>query len=126
MDQVVLQRARRAQGHTRMVWRGGATTTVEVPVAVGALTDLPTAQARAPPLRGLWAAGPSDDALACQRTRHGSRSPSRPAVVPSTVKGIRLKLGLRPQRAPSHPRRLAGYLPVPPLAKALGITPHGV
>ena len=43
IDKVVIQRARRDQIHTRIVWRGGETTTFEVPVAVGALTDLPTA-----------------------------------------------------------------------------------
>jgi hypothetical protein len=40
IDKVVLQRARRDQMHTRIVWHGGETTTLEVPVAVGALTDL--------------------------------------------------------------------------------------
>jgi predicted DNA-binding transcriptional regulator AlpA len=29
-------------------------------------------------------------------------------------------------RSQSHPRRIAGYLTVPQLAKALGITPHWV
>jgi hypothetical protein len=126
IDQVVIQRARRAQGHPRIIWRGGATTTVEVPVAVGALTDLPTAYAMAQQIRGLFAAGTSDDEIARQLTQHGYRSPSRPTVLPSTVKGIRLKLGLMQHRSQSHPRRIAGYLTVPQLAKALGITPHWV
>src|SRR2546425_6049547 len=43
IDKVVIQRARRDQIHSRIVWHGGETTTCEVPVAVGALTDLPTA-----------------------------------------------------------------------------------
>ena len=126
IDKVVIQRARRDQVHTRIVWRGGETTTFEVPVAVGALTDLPTAPAMAQQIRVLFAAGTSDDEIACQLTRHGYRSPSRPAVLPSTVKGIRLKLGLMQNRSQSHPRRIAGYLTVPQLAKALGITPHWV
>jgi hypothetical protein len=46
--------------------------------------------------------------------------------LPSTVKGIRLKLGLMQNRSQSHPRRIAGYLTVPQLAKALAITPHWV
>jgi hypothetical protein len=124
IDKVVLQRARRDQMHTRMVWRGGETTTFEVPVAVGALTDLPDAPEMAQPMRGLFAAGTRDDEMARPLTQHGYRSPSRPAVLPSTVKGIRLKLGLMPQRSQSHPRRRAGSLTVPQLAKALGITPH--
>ena len=64
--------------------------------------------------------------MARQLTQHGYRSPSRPAVLPSTVKGIRLKLGLMQQRSQSHPRRIAGSLTVPQLAQALGLTPHGV
>jgi DNA invertase Pin-like site-specific DNA recombinase len=124
LDKVVIQRARRDQVHTRIVWRGGETTTFEVPVAVGALTDLPTAHEMAQQIRVLFAAGTSDDEIACQLTQHGYRSPSRPAVLPSTVKGIRLKLGLMQNRSQSHPRRIAGYLTVPQLAKALGITPH--
>src|SRR5262252_7147738 len=126
IDKVVIQRARRDQIHTRIVWRGGETTTFEVPVAVGALTDLPTAPAMAQQIRVLFAAGTSDDEIACQLTRHGYRSPSRPAVLPSTVKGIRLKLGLMQNRSQSHPRRIAGYLTIPQLAKALGMTPHWV
>jgi len=126
IDKVVIQRARRDQVHTRIVWRGGETTTFEVPVAVGALTDLPTAHEMAQQIRVLFAAGTSDDEIACQLTRHGYRSPSRPAVLPSTVKGIRLKLGLMQHRSQSHPRRIVGYLTVPQLAKALGITPHWV
>lgn len=126
IDKVVIQRARRDQVHTRIVWRGGETTTFEVPVAVGALTDLPTAHEMAQQIRVLFAAGTSDDEIAQQLTRHGYRSPSRPAVLPSTVKGIRLKLGLMQNRSQSHPRRIAGYLTVPQLAKALAITPHWV
>jgi hypothetical protein len=126
IDKVVIQRARRAQVHTRIVWRGGETTTFEVPVAVGALTALPTAPAMAQQIRVLFAAGTSDVEIAQQLTRHGYRSPSRPSVLPSTVKGIRLKLGLMQNRSQSHPRRIAGYLTVPQLAKALAITPHWV
>src|SRR2546425_1540770 len=126
IDKVVIQRARRDQIHTRIVWHGGETTTFEVPVAVGALTDLPTAHEMAQQIRVLFAEGQSDDEMARQLTQLGYRSPSRPAVLPSTVQGIRLKLGLMQNRSQSHPRRIAGYLTVPQLAKALGITPHWV
>src|SRR5882724_2503421 len=126
IDKVVIHRARRDQVHNRIVWRGGETTTFEVPVAVGALTDLPTAHEMAQQIRGLFAEGQSDDEMARQLTQHGYRSPSRPAGLPSTVQGLRLKLGRMPNRSQSHPRRIAGSLTVPQLAKALGITPHWV
>ena len=126
IDKVVSRWARRDQMHTRIVWRGGETTTCEVPVAVGALTDLPTAHEMAQQIRVLCAEGTSDDAMARQLPQHGYRSPSQPPVLPSTVKGIRLKLGLMQQRSQSHPRRIGGSRTVPQLAKALGITPHWV
>src|SRR6266700_3462407 len=126
IDKVVIQRARRDQIHTRIVWRGGETTTFEVPVAVGALTDLPSAHEMAQQIRMLFAEGKSDDAMARQLTQQGYRSPSQPSVLPSTVQGIRLTLGLMQNRSQSHPRRIAGYLTVPQLAKALAITPHWV
>jgi hypothetical protein len=126
IDKVVIQRARRDQIHTRIVWRGGETTTLEGPVAVGALTDLPTAPQMAQQIRVLFAEGTSDDEMARQLAQQGYRSPRQPTVLPSTVKGIRLKLGLMQQRSQSHPRRIAGYLTVPQLAKALAITPHWV
>jgi len=77
-------------------------------------------------IRGLFAEGKSDDEMARQLTQHGYRSPSQPSVLPSTVKGIRRKLGLMPQRSQSHPRRIIGSLTVPHLAKALAITSHWV
>jgi len=124
IDKVVLPRARRDQMHTRIVWRGGETTTCEVPVAVGALTDLPGAHEMAQQIRGLCAEGTRDDQMARPLPPHGSRSPSRPTVLPSTVTGIRLTRGLLPHRSQSPPRQIAGYLTVPPLAEALGVTPH--
>jgi hypothetical protein len=126
IDQVVIQRARRDQIHTSMVWRGGETTTMEVPVAVGALTDRPTAPQMAQQIRVLCAEGQSDHEMARQLTQPGYRSPSQPTVLPSTVKGIRRKRGLMQPRSQSPPRRITGYLTVPHLAKALALTPHWV
>jgi hypothetical protein len=119
----VLQRARRDPRHTRSVWRGGATTTLEVPGTVGALTALPTAHAMAHQIRGRCAAGTSDDDMARQLPQPGERSPSPPAVLPSTVQGMRRKRGRMQERSQSPPRRIAGDLTVPQLAQALGIPP---
>jgi DNA invertase Pin-like site-specific DNA recombinase len=126
IDKVVIQRARRDQIQTRIVWRGGETTTFDVPVAVGALRDLPTAHEMAQQIRVLFAEGKSDDEMAQQLTQQGYRSPSQPYVLPSTVQGIRLKLSLMQNRSQSHPRRVPGYLTVSQLATALAIKPHWV
>jgi len=126
IDKVVIQRARRDQIHTRMVWRGGETTTFDVPVAVGALRDLPTAHEMAQQIRVLFAEGKRDAEMAQRLTQPGYRSPRQPYVLPSTVQGIRLKLGLMQNRSQSHPRQVPGYLSVPQLAQALAIKPHWV
>lgn len=124
IDQVVVHRAPRDEVPTRMVWQGGATTTWAVPVTVGACADLQGAAAMAQPIRTLCAAGPTDDAIAAQRTQQGYRSPQRPQVLPRTVKTIRLTPGRMQQRQQSHPRHVAGSLTVPPLARRLGVPSH--
>src|SRR5207302_10657404 len=67
-----------------------------------------------------------DEAIAQWHTRRGFRSPQRPQVLASTVRGIRLRHRLLRTRSQSHPRHVAGYLTVPQLAAALGVTPHWV
>jgi len=113
IDKVGLQRARRDQMHTRLVWRGGATTTCEVPVAVGALPDLPGAPEMAQQMRVLFAEGTRDDEMARQLPQHGDRSPSRPAVLPSTVKGgtvvIQRDAPTRLSLFPDGPETLAAF-----------------
>jgi hypothetical protein len=124
IDKVVVHRLCREAVQTRIVWKGGATTTVEVPVTVGAFTALSAAAAMEQQILTLFTAGHSDEVIATQLTQQGYRSPKRPQVLPSTVKAIRLKHGLMQKRHQSHPRRMAGMLTVPQLARALAVTPH--
>jgi hypothetical protein len=124
LDKVVVPRVRRETVQTRIVWTGGATTTCEVPVTVGAFAALSTAADMEHQILTLCAAGHSDEAIAAHLTPQGHRAPKRPQVLPSTVKTIRLQHGLMQKRHQSQPRRIAGRLTVPQLAKALGVTPH--
>jgi len=123
-DTVVVHRVPRDEVQTRIVWNGGATTTLAVPVTVGAFSDLQGAAAMEQQRVTLFAAGHPDDAIAAQLTQQGYRSPQRPQVLPSTVKTIRLKHGLMQQRHQSHPRHVAGSLTVPQRARRLGVSPH--
>ena len=123
-DKVVVHRVPRDEVQTRIVWKGGATTTLAVPVTVGAFIDLQGAAAMEQQILTRFAAGHTDAALAAQLTQQGYRSPQRPDVLPSTVQIIRLKHGLMQQRHQSHPRHVAGYLTVPQLARRLGVSPH--
>jgi len=124
IDKMVVHRVPRDEVQTRIVWKGGATTTLAVPVTVGAFIDLQGAAAMEQQILTRFAAGHTDAALAAQLTQQGYRSPQRPDVLPSTVQIIRLKHGLMQQRHQSHPRHVAGYLTVPQLARRLGVSPH--
>jgi len=124
IDKVVVHRVPRDEVQTRIVWKGGATTTLAVPVTVGAFIDLQGAAAMEQQILTRFAAGHTDAAIAAQLTQQGYRSPQRPDVLPSTVQIIRLKHGLMQQRHQSHPRHVAGYLTVPQLARRLGVSPH--
>jgi DNA invertase Pin-like site-specific DNA recombinase len=126
IDKVVVHRIRREAVQTRIVWKGGATTTFEIPVTVGAFTALSAAADMEQQVLTLFAAGHSDEAIAAQLTQQGYRSPKRPQVLPSTVKTLRLKHGLMQKRHQSHPRRIAGMLTVPQLAHALDVSPQWV
>lgn len=125
IDKVVVHRSRRDQVLTRIVWKGGDTTTIEVPIAVGSLAELNNGAELEKQILALHRKGHNDQHIAEQLTAQGYRSPLTPThLLPSTVKGIRLKHKLLVNRSQSHPRRIAGYLTVPQLADALGLSVH--
>lgn len=126
IDKVVMHRSARDQVHTRIVWKGGATTTLEIPIPVGAFADLSFAQEMENQILTLTQQGHSDDEIAQRLTEKGYRSPLRAQVLPSTVRGIRLKHRLFRTRHQSHPRRIPGYLTVPQLAQRLDVPRHWI
>lgn len=126
IDKVALHRVARSQVQVRIVWRGGETTTLLVPVKVKSIAALPRAAEMEPLLHDLFAAGYSDAAMAERLTALGHRSPSRQAVLPNTVRLLRLQHRLFQQRSQSHPRRIAGSLTVPQIACALAVPVHWI
>jgi DNA invertase Pin-like site-specific DNA recombinase len=124
IDKVVVHRVARDQVRTRIVWQGGATTTQDVPVPVGALADLTRAAEFERLVLDLTADGLSDEAIAEHLTQQGHRSPLRQVVLPSTVRTVRLRHRQLRERHQSHPRRVAGQLTVSQLARALDVSPH--
>ena len=124
IDKVVLHRVARDRVQVRIVWHGGATTTREIPVPVGALADLTGAAEMERLILERSTSGMTDEAIAAQLTQEGYRSPQRAVVVPSTVRTIRLRHRLLHQRSQSHPRQVAGALTVAQLARRLDVTPH--
>lgn len=124
IEKVVIHRPTREQVHVRIVWTGGEATDHHVPVPVGALAELSGAAELERQVIARCRAGDADEQIAEQLTAAGYRSPMRPAVLPSTVKTIRLRHRLLQQRSQSHPRQVAGYLTVPQLARAVGVSPY--
>jgi hypothetical protein len=125
LEKVVLERRTPDTITTRIVWRGGAVSELEVPCTVGTLRDFTGfAQMEAQGLR-LEAPGHADADMAQRLTAQGFRSPQRPRVLASTVRTIRLRPGrLHRYRGP-RPRRVPSALTVPQIATAGGATPPG-
>lgn len=126
IDKVVIHRATRECVQTRIVWRGGETTTLQIPIAVGALKDLVGAVEMERLVLERSVQGVPDEVIATELTEQGYRSPMQPFVLPSTVKLMRLRHGIFQVRSQSHPRQVAGSLTLSQLAKALDIKPHWV
>jgi DNA invertase Pin-like site-specific DNA recombinase len=126
IDRVVVQRTAADCVRARIVWRGGDTTTTDVPVTVGSLTRLSFAEDMEKEVLQLSRQGLSDVQIAEGLTRQGFRSPHRSVVLPSTVKGIRLRHRLMVRRSQSHPRRVRGFLTLPQIAEHLRVSPHWI
>ncbi len=129
IDKVIVHRLGGRRGdrlHVRVVWRGGATTTVELPVAVGRFADRTGAADIEAAILRLARAGQSDTAIAATLTAQGHRSARGVTLLPSTVKTIRLRHRLLTRPSQSHPRRVADYWTLPQLADKLHITRHWI
>ena len=126
IDKVVVHRCAPAMLAVRLVWRGGATTTAAVPVTVGSLARLSGAEKMEKKIRSLTKKGNTDEEIAALLTEEGYRSPKQSVVLPSTVRGLRLRHRLFRVRSQSHPRRSAGFLTVPQVAAKLEITVHWI
>lgn len=126
IEKVVIHRARRDLIHTRIVWRGGATSSFEIPINVGSLTDLHNIEQMEKQIVQLSEQGKRDEQIAKELSAKGFRSPMSNHLLPSTVQTIRLKHGIMQKRSQSHPRRIAGYLTIPQIAKALDIPKHWI
>ena len=126
IDKVVVHRSAADTLQVRIVWRGGDTSAAAVPVTVGSLARLSSAEAMEKEVLRRAAAGETDEEIAAILTKQGHRSPKHTAVLPSTVRLLRLRHRLFRKRSQSHPRRIAGYLTVTQVARSLGIPPHWI
>jgi DNA invertase Pin-like site-specific DNA recombinase/predicted DNA-binding transcriptional regulator AlpA len=126
IDKVVIHRSECDIVHSRIVWKGGDTTTINIPVAVGSLSMLSFAKEMETKIIELSQAGKSDQVIAKELTASGFRSPMRREVLLNTVKSIRLKRRLFHHRTQSHPRCITGFLTIPQVAQLTKITAHWI
>lgn len=124
IDKVVIHRTTRDTVHTRIIWRGGDTTTIGIPITVGALSELSNLKEMKTLIFDLTRNGMTDGQIAQQLTEKGFRSPLKPYVLPSTVQAIRLRHRLFQSGHQSHPRQIDGYYTIPQLAKLVGVEVH--
>jgi DNA invertase Pin-like site-specific DNA recombinase len=110
--------------HTRVVWRGGAVSEIEVPIAVKSISDLTRHEEMEDQILALEAQGKPDEEIAALLTAQGFRSPMHDHLLVSTVKAIRLRHQRIHRFHGPRPRRVEGRLTLPQLAKRLGVKPH--
>jgi len=122
IDKVVIHRLAPDQVQTRVVWRGGATTSDVVRVTVGKFAWLSGAAEMETTIKQMTSEGHSDAAIAEHLTTAGHRSPRADKVLESTVRLTRLRLGILRKPHQSHPRRVEGFLTIPQLAKKLRVS----
>jgi hypothetical protein len=127
IDKVVIHRIQRDQIRIRIVWKGGDTTTVNLPIPVGSLAELSNSAELERRILALARQGLDDETIAQRLTAEGFRSPLSPvAVLPNTVRYTRLKHRVLVKHSQSHPRRLTGYLTVPQIARALSVSRYWI
>jgi hypothetical protein len=94
IDKVVLRRSTRDRVGVRIAWHGGATTELEVGIAVGALTSLARGAEMEARVLDLARAGTEDAAIAALLTQEGFRSPrQRSQVLVNTITAVCTSLG---------------------------------
>jgi DNA invertase Pin-like site-specific DNA recombinase len=125
IDKVVLRRLeQRDHVHTRIVWRGGEVTELDVVVTINSVRGLSGFEQMEARILELEASGQSDEQIARALTEGGFRSPKHDVLLPSTVKTLRLKHRRYHRYRGPRPRKVDGFLTVPQVAQALGVTAH--
>jgi DNA invertase Pin-like site-specific DNA recombinase len=125
IEKVVLRRVAPDKIQTRIVWKGGLTTTFEVLTTVGAFFDLSGAEEMEGLVVGLFKEGKTDGQIARRLTELGHRSPQSKHVLRSTVKTIRHRQGLRRGargKGASREHHVPGFLTLTEVARKLGVS----
>jgi hypothetical protein len=123
IDKVVLRRSARDRAAVRLVWRGGAVSELEVTMPVNALAALPRHAEMVARVLALARVGVGDVAIARTLTAEGHHSARHStAVLPSTVRGIRLRHGLKLVPRQTRWPRVPGWLTVTGITARLQVS----
>jgi DNA invertase Pin-like site-specific DNA recombinase len=124
IEKVVLRRLAPDTIQTRIVWKGGLSTTFEASTTVGAFSDLSGAEEMERLVVELFEEGKTDRQIARRLTELGHRSPQRKHVVRSTVQTIRHRHGLirgARGKGSSREHHVPGSLTLPEVARKLEV-----
>jgi hypothetical protein len=124
IEKVILRRIAPDLILTRIVWKGGQTTTFEVSTTVGSFADLSGAEEMERLVVKLFKEGNTDKQIARCLTELGHRSPQKRYVVRSTVQTIRHRHGLLRGgrvKGASRAHHVPGCLTLSQVAQKLGV-----
>jgi DNA invertase Pin-like site-specific DNA recombinase len=123
IDKVVLRRTGSSAAAVRVVWRGGATSELEVELPGSTLATMPRGAEMEARVLELARSGLHDEEIAAVLAAEGHRSPQRASGIhPSTVRRIRLRHGVKlPCRCTRWPT-VPGWLTVRATAARLGLS----
>jgi DNA invertase Pin-like site-specific DNA recombinase len=117
IEKVVLQRIARDAARVRIVWHGGAVSEMTVPLPVNALTAMPRGAEMEARVLELARAGKRDEEIIYILTADGHRSPwCSTGILASTIRGIRLRHGIKMTPRCTRWPRLPDWLTVTAMA----------
>lgn len=113
----MLQRITRDAARVRIVWHGGAVSEMTVPLPVNALTAMPRGAEMEARVVELARAGKRDDEIIHILSAEGHRSPwCSTGILASTIRGIRLRHGIKMAPRCTRWPRLPDWLTVTAMA----------
>jgi DNA invertase Pin-like site-specific DNA recombinase len=122
IDKVVLERGEHDVALVRIIWRGGATSNLEVKLTVNSVSQLTRGAEMRDRVLDLSRKGMADEVIAAILTREGHRSPNYESkVLPNTVSRIRRGAGIPVTDRRTRWSHNSGQLSPPKLADRLNI-----
>ncbi len=117
-----MHRSQRDQIQTRIVWKGGETTTLCIPVPGRSLSALSFAKEMEDKIVELSQAGKTNEEIQQCLNSQGYRSPKGQELLLSTIQSIRLKQRSFQNPKCQRPRYIFGFLTIPQVAQKIQVS----